>query len=142
MANIDEWWPQRAIEVLLKSGWTPGRAVEVSCWRTELAEQGFAMHEAAERVLAEFGGLLIEAEGAGVRHGRCTVEVDPTLGTFSRSWEEKVGAQDLYPLGEVDWGHAVLAIDADGAVFMLWGPGFTAVGKGRDAIIRLTEGDY
>ncbi|GAA3990437.1 hypothetical protein GCM10022247_06490 [Allokutzneria multivorans] len=140
--NVDEWWPQRAIDLLLGSGWFPGRAAEVSGWRAELAGWGFVMHEAAERVLTEFGGLLIEADGAGVRHGRCTVEVDPTLGTFSPAWVEGVDAQDLYPLGEVDSGHAALAISAHGDVFMLWGKGFTRVGQGRDAIVRLTEGDY
>jgi len=146
MSPIDEWWPQRAIDLLTEAGWSPGRAVDVAEWRTELAEKGFVMHEAAERVLTEFGGLLLEAEGAGVRSGRCALELDPVLGAGSKkSFDDfavKAGTQDLYPLGEVDWGHASLAIDPDGQVLMLWGPGFTRVGKGRDAIVRATEGDY
>ncbi|SDM55725.1 SUKH-3 domain-containing protein [Allokutzneria albata] len=146
MSSIDEWWPQRAIDLLTRAGWSPGRAVDVAGWRAELAEKGFVMHEAAEQVLTEFGGLLLEADGAGVRSGRCTVEVDPLYGASLRPWLDelgaKAGARDLYPLGEVDWGHAILAIDPDGVVFKVWGPGVTKVGKGRDALVRLTEGDY
>ena len=65
MSSSDEWWPQRAIDLLTEAGWSPGRAVDVTEWRAELAEMGFVMHEAAERVLTEFGGLVLEAEGAG-----------------------------------------------------------------------------
>ncbi|MFS8103167.1 SUKH-3 domain-containing protein [Lentzea alba] len=146
MSSIDEWWPQRAIDLLTEAGWSPGRAVDVTEWRVELEEMGFVMHEAAERVLVEFGGLLLEAEGTGVRHGRCALELDPLLGVGSRKsfddFAAKAGTRDLYPIGEVDWGHASLAIDPDGQVLMLWGPGFTRLGKGRDAIVRATEGDY
>lgn len=125
MTPIDEWWPQRAIALLTEAGWSPGRAVDITEWRAELAGKGFVMHAAAERVLTEFGGLLLEAEGAGLRSGRCALELDPALGAGpKKSFDDfavKAGTLGLYshhqptrnPRGPSLWGARTLQPHAD-----------------------------
>ncbi|WP_103503551.1 SUKH-3 domain-containing protein [Streptomyces sp. SM12] len=54
-------WSREADWMLRKSGWFPGRSVPTAEWKRVLREsdEGFEMHEAAQRFLTEFGGLEI-----------------------------------------------------------------------------------
>ncbi|MFC8520323.1 SUKH-3 domain-containing protein [Streptomyces sp. NPDC057257] len=53
---LSEWSPD-ALEVLEASGWTAGRRVDTTGWRSMFEAVGIVMHDAAERFLREFAGL-------------------------------------------------------------------------------------
>ena len=109
--------------LLVAAGWHPGRQVAdlVRQWRAALeSDGGFQLHSAAESVLLEYGGLVIDSHGPGRDLARSPLHLDPTLvlGEEDRLREyfpELVG-RDFCPLGETDHGHAFLAIDRRGAV--------------------------
>ena len=112
------------IESLLRrAGWYPGRRDQhaVAGWQAKLALDGFSMHAAAEAVLLEFGGLHVGDSGPGVECARADVRLDPTLAIGERDrlqeYFPQVHGRGLYPLGETDGGHCILAIAEDGEVF-------------------------
>jgi hypothetical protein len=114
-------------EVLRRAGWSPGRedrkVLETSL--RKLCEQGgFEPFEAALRVVREYGGLCVKASGPGVNFAKMSFEVDPTLAAGEEDrfadFERDLGVQ-LFPLGEIDGGHAFLAIADDGRTFSLMG---------------------
>ena len=109
--------------LLLAAGWHPGRRVAelVTQWRGALeSDGGFQLHAAAESVLLEYGGLVIESHGPGRDLARAPLHLDPmlALGEEDRLHEyfPELAGRDLFPLGETDHGHAFLAIDRQGAV--------------------------
>jgi hypothetical protein len=128
--------------VLLAAGWQPGRRVDTAGWRTQLEAAGFAMHDAAERFLAEFGGLTIDLSGPGLSMARQPFELDPLLclGEDDRfaEWGEVIG-RSLFPLGELDKGRFFLGIDETGEVYLIetW---LASFGPARDAIGNLILG--
>jgi hypothetical protein len=128
--------------VLLAAGWRPGRRVDTAEWRTRLEASGFAMHDAAERFLAEFGGLTFEHGGPGISQVRAPFELDPLLclGEDDRfaDWGEVIH-RTLFPLGELDEGRFFLGIDESGVVYLIadW---LASYGMARDAIENLILG--
>jgi hypothetical protein len=113
-------------EQLLKaSGWFEGRSVPnlVESWRVELETPGgFMMSSAASQALREFGGLHIQATGAGINCARSDIDLNPALAKFEEdrffSFHCLQGRQ-LFPLGEAIVGHVFTAIDEKGQVFLI-----------------------
>jgi hypothetical protein len=110
-------------QLLVAAGWYPGRQVTdlVARWRGALeSDGGFQLHPAAESVLLEYGGLVIDSHGPGRDLARAPLHLDPTLalGEEDRLHEyfPELAGRDFFPLGETDNGHVFLAIDRGGAV--------------------------
>lgn len=107
---------------LQELGWHPDRSVsdDVERWKRELAE--FAIFDVAETVLTEFGGLECKEQGPGIEAARSKFSLDPTLalgeGDRFDDFEKEIDRR-LYPLGEVDGGHAFLAIADDGRIYAM-----------------------
>jgi hypothetical protein len=110
---------------LERAGWHPGRSVGnlVSEWSRRLDRpDGFRMFPAARDALAEFGGLAGGLSGPGVKRSRSSFRLDPTLAIGEEDRFRKYAASlttGLYPLGEAGDGHAFLAIDEQGGVYLL-----------------------
>jgi SUKH-3 immunity protein of toxin-antitoxin system len=111
---------------LRSAGWQPGRRVPelVTKWRLAL-ESGsrFTLHQAAESVLIEFGGLRIERVGTGVEVSSLRVDLDPAvaLGEDDRllDYFPELHNRSVFPLGEVEGGHAFLGIDLTGVTYLV-----------------------
>ena len=106
------------------AGWREGRDCGAALleWKTTLAAEGFDMFPAAEAVLREFGGLKIISRGSGEEQARSSFEVDPLLAKGERdrfaAFEAPLGRR-LFPLGDVENGHAFLACSDDGKIYMV-----------------------
>jgi hypothetical protein len=118
-------WSRETTETMTAAGWHSGRRVDdhVTRWRQSLAaDGGFVMSDVAERILFEFGGLRVEQSGSGKECAREAFEMNPELaqGESSRfaRFESRV-AGGLFPLGEAVGGHAFLAVDALGRVYLV-----------------------
>ncbi|WP_063796166.1 SUKH-3 domain-containing protein [Streptacidiphilus griseoplanus] len=130
-------------EPLRAAGWRPGRRVSVDGWR-EALERGVLvrMHAAAERFLAEFGGLEMEIGGPGVDVGRTPFHFRPDrcAGEEDRfaEWSETLG-RDLFPIGELDEGRFFLGIDETGEIYLVetW---LATYGPVQDALEKLVLG--
>jgi hypothetical protein len=111
-----------SVEALSASGWKPGRRVAVDKWRTDLESEGFVMHKAAEDFLSEFGGLFVDVRGPGLEYARVPFELDPMLCSGEQDrfagWGRKLG-KSFFPIGELDYGHFFLAIDAEGVIYLI-----------------------
>ncbi|RKE21617.1 SUKH-3 domain-containing protein [Streptomyces sp. TLI_171] len=109
-------------EILLASGWHPGRAVEAARWTAPLAAAGLAVHEAVRGFLAEFAGVAVDFSGPGVTCAREPFEIDPLLcaGEEDRflGWSERLG-RSLFPIGELDHGRFLLGMDEQGEVYLV-----------------------
>lgn len=118
-------WSAETEDLLRKSGWFEGRDVslDVEAWHRILGvNDGFVLTESAARALREFGGLRVDAAGAGVDRARASFELTPTLawGESDRfATSEAILGESLYPLGEMEHGHAFLAITRSGRVFAI-----------------------
>ncbi|ACY96073.1 hypothetical protein Tcur_0476 [Thermomonospora curvata DSM 43183] len=139
-------WPPEVTAHMTAAGWSPERRVDVSAWEEELSRtSGFRMHTAAARFLAEFGGLKVP-EGPnepGQQVASDEFDLDPLEGEKMRPYFQRVGRAavgELYPIGSVAGGHALLAIDEAETVFMLFGDHCRRIGVGREAIANLILG--
>ena len=108
-------------------GWKPGRQVsheELARWTTSLAQtDGFELSDAARRVLSGFGGLRFQKRTReGIDFSPLSFDLNPLLATGERdriiAYEESLG-HPLYPLGEVEGGHAFIVMDDEGAVYLI-----------------------
>ncbi|MGW2581219.1 SUKH-3 domain-containing protein [Streptomyces virginiae] len=113
-------WSAEVEAVLRGAGWCPGRRVGTAGWWERLEADGFRGHPAAEAFLREFGGLTVGHGGPGITRAREAFELDPllALGEDDRfgGWGEAIGRQ-LFPLGELDHGHAFLGLDERGELY-------------------------
>lgn len=139
-------WSNRAETTLRAAGWFPGRKVDITHWHAELAiDEGFDFHNEAKRILREFGGITVEVSGPGVQKARTSFDLDPVLCSGQQRWfaglSERHGAR-LFPLGEVQGGHASLGIDEHGGVHILFDRHVFFVGRRGDALGNLIDGDY
>ncbi|MFE2581540.1 SUKH-3 domain-containing protein [Streptomyces sp. NPDC059378] len=115
-------WSQEVLEVLEASGWTAGRRVDTAGWRSRFEAVGIVMHDAAEKFLQEFGGLIVNIGGPGINCAREPFELDPELAwgeddRFSE-WSDSLGRR-LFPLGELDHGRFFLGIDEDSEIYLV-----------------------
>ena len=100
------------------------------------------MHPAAERFLAEFGGLVVDIHGLGRTAAKEPFELDPELcqgeeGRF-RDWSEFIG-RSIFPLGELDHGRFFLGIDEDSVIYLVidW---LASFGPDDAGLIALCQG--
>lgn len=70
---------QEVLEVLEPSGWTVGRPVDTTDWRSMFEAVGIVMHDAAEAFLQEFGGLTVSIGGPGASRAREPFKLNPEL---------------------------------------------------------------
>jgi hypothetical protein len=111
-------FPKLVIEELQGAGWTPGR---IAYSFVKLLSD-FRIFPAAESVLNEFGGLKIGACGTGVERATSQLVIQPDLAEGLSKHCGQVTAQGarLFPLGEIDYGHATILIDEHGNVYMFF----------------------
>jgi hypothetical protein len=106
--------------MLREAGWFPGRDVSNDLQ----LPPDFTLFPAALAVLKEFGLLHVGQGGPGVEMARTTLDLDPMLAIYENDtfsdYEKDIQAK-LYPLGEAEHGHAFLAIDERGQVYLLFG---------------------
>jgi hypothetical protein len=151
-------WTSATEATLRSAGWTPTRCehAKVQRWRAALEQPGgFVMSHAAARVLAEFGGLRAEARGPGIECARGSFDLNPLL---AEGEEDRFAAfaafveGPMFPLGELDGGHAFLGIDTTGAVFLVEGwlarlgddiyAALDATLEGRKSIVVAERGNW
>jgi len=138
-------WPPEVTAQLTAAGWRPGRSVEVRGWAEELGESsGFRMHDAAARFLSEFGGLKVSrGQSQGQEVASVAFELDPRNGEKRRRWLQSLrcaAVGELYPVGDAGGGHAIVAIDEQSTVFLLFGDECRRIGVGREAVANLVLG--
>ncbi|WP_434594663.1 SUKH-3 domain-containing protein [Streptomyces sp. A5-4] len=114
-------WSDLTDQVLRTAGWHPGRSVPTAAWESALREHdGFEVHEAARRFLAEFGGLVVPDRGAGRTMARMEFNLNPALATWDAEifevLSEEAGAY-LYPVGMIDRRNSYLGMAPDGRAF-------------------------
>ncbi|MET9129620.1 SUKH-3 domain-containing protein [Streptomyces antibioticus] len=106
--------------VLRLSGWSPGRQTDIGVWKEPLS--GFTWHPAAERFLAEFGGVSVDVSGPGVDVAREPFVIDPELAVGEeeafQELSERFGRR-FFPVGETGQGEFFLALDEDGVLYLL-----------------------
>ncbi|MGF1432185.1 SUKH-3 domain-containing protein [Kitasatospora sp. LaBMicrA B282] len=123
-------FPADVAAALKQAGWHPGR------WEIRRAEEwadqllarpaadgaAHAVFPAAIEAWAEFGGLSFDLSGAGRQQARTPFLLDPLCGLhLPRTLTDLARALDsrVAPLGEENYGQAVLAIDEAGRVYSL-----------------------
>ncbi|MFD1662331.1 SUKH-3 domain-containing protein [Streptomyces caeni] len=115
---------------LRTAGWRPGRwdIKQAEVWadtlrgHTSPAGHRHTVFPAAVEAWAEFGGLRVTAQGPGRQLAPAMLRLDPlhglhmarTLGDLGRAL-----GTDICPLGEESDSRALLAIDAEGRVYVL-----------------------
>ena len=109
---------------LRQAGWYPDRNVleQVASWKTNEILGEFDMFHTAERVLLEFGGLIIDQHGPGETCAREPFEIDPTLAAYEGDRFNELSTvvnTRLYPLGEVANGTSFWAIGDNEHVYIL-----------------------
>ncbi|MGV9409181.1 SUKH-3 domain-containing protein [Nocardia sp. NPDC003693] len=126
--------------VLRMSGWEPGRKVDTARWRQGLEDGGFQWSDAADRFLAEFGGLTVDIDGPGITVAREPFELDPMLadGEDDRfgEWADVVG-EPITPLGELDSGRYFLGISESGVLYLVadWLASYGGVPEALESLI-------
>lgn len=96
----------------------------------------------AKKIISEFYGLTVGSGGRGKHCGRVTLTFDPKAidGKLVEDLENELG-QSVYPLGEVDRGHAYFFVAKDGAIYMWFdGPPIMVAHSFDDALQRMLLG--
>ncbi|WP_436536854.1 SUKH-3 domain-containing protein [Actinoplanes sp. HUAS TT8] len=90
------------------SGWYVGRRVDTARWEAQLVADGFpALHPAAQKFLAEFGGLSFIDGGSGITRAREPFNLMPTAcdGEAGRFIEWSADqCRSIAPIGELGAG--------------------------------------
>lgn len=117
------------VEIVLRaSGWTEGRqvpetsaeAIRIVCAQPGADGSRHVLFPAAEAALAEFGGIFVRQDEAGIELRRRPFAIDPTMAAGTAATLADLGrllGVGLFPLGVEGDGDAVLAIDEQGRVF-------------------------
>ncbi len=114
---------ERTEQVLRAAGWFPERNVDIELWRDRLEADGLVtMHSAAERFLAEFGGLAVDAGAPGSSGAGESFELNPLrliseLDRFAE-WGEELG-MSFFPVGLLDRGRFLLGISETSEIFLV-----------------------
>lgn len=124
MTEARSWTPETE-KHLRKAGWYPGRHMkaEVAEWRALMPD--IFMSRAAESALLEFGGLRAEpAKASGLECAPSHFHLDPEradpVAEAELAPHRPFVSGELFPLGEIDHGHASLYIDDGGRVYMFF----------------------
>ncbi|MEU7527249.1 SUKH-3 domain-containing protein [Saccharothrix sp. NPDC042600] len=138
-------WSKRAETLLREAGWFPGREVDITRWEDLVTDEGFPLHAEARRFLREFGGLVVEVDddSEGVDRAPASFDLDPDLCSGQREWFERLGRRagaTLFPVGDVEGGHAHLGVDERGGVHMLFLDEVHFLGKRGEALGNLIDG--
>ena len=72
-------FPARTESELRAAGWFPGRQVDPRMYLQGLDLSALVLHPAAERFLAEYGGLALKPHGPGVTRAKEHFTLDPRL---------------------------------------------------------------
>lgn len=132
------------VKVLKQSGWRSAddRSGLIAQWEETLREE-FVLFPAARRVLEQFGGIEVRQTGPGEECAKSSFRVDPSLawgeGDRFQMFSQKLGTV-LYPLGDIDGGHAFLAVGDNGQVFALMDVVSLVGASITDALERLVRG--
>lgn len=147
-----ERFPDDVAAVLRAAGWAEGRrvpelsaeAIRVVCAQPSTDGSRHEPFPAAVHALAEFAGLYVVQDGAGVALRRRPFALDPTLAAASAATLADFGrvlGVPLFPLGVEGDGDALLAIDAQARVFALDYAGEWYLGESLDAaLVTLVAG--
>ncbi|MFB6633093.1 SUKH-3 domain-containing protein [Streptomyces sp. NPDC056362] len=125
---------------LRSSGWIPGRHVDIQAWREQLSE--FPWHPAAERFLAEFGGLAVDVSGPGVSVAREPFVINPELAVGEEERFEELSTmfgRRFFPVGELEDCAFFLGIDEEGVLYSLAAWAFN-LGPSDEALGNLIKG--
>ncbi len=122
-------FPPVVTETLVAAGWRPGARDDerAKSWAVRIA--GYAAPDgrhhpvvpAALEAYAEFGGLVLPAGDGGEEIAASTVDLDPFRALHTVATLAGLSAaisSPLTPLGEEGDGTGVLAVDAEGRVFV------------------------
>jgi len=139
-------FPRAVAATLIDAGWDPANPDEDRArdWglklATHLSDGGrrHAFFPAALALLAEFGGVSVEQEGAGEDVALTGFTVDPMLGLYTvdvlAAFGERIGA-GLTPIGAEAGAASFLAVDERGRVFVLDHAGEWYLGESADAAL-------
>ncbi|MFB9080258.1 SUKH-3 domain-containing protein [Flavobacterium procerum] len=111
---------EESIKMLLNSGWNENRRV---LDKVKLPK-GYHFHDAALKILNEFGNLRIGdyKKGKGKFMAKCTIQFLPILASCEEDrfieFSDALGVS-LCPLGEVNEGYFFLAVDEYGKIYVL-----------------------
>ncbi|GAA2270843.1 SUKH-3 domain-containing protein [Kitasatospora cystarginea] len=123
-------FPAEVAAALKHAGWHPGRwdIRQAEEWADQLAGHNdpagpeHSVFPAAVEAWAEFGGLFLDQTGAGRLMARTPFLIDPLCGLHQPRTLADLGralGRQVAPLGEEQYGLALLAIDEDGRVYSL-----------------------
>ncbi|MFB7668981.1 SUKH-3 domain-containing protein [Kitasatospora sp. NPDC056138] len=123
-------FPADVAAALKQAGWHPGRweIRQAEEWADQLAGHGgpdeprHTVFPAAVEAWAEFGGLFLDQSGPGRLMARTPFLIDPLCGLHQPRTLADLGralGRQVAPLGEEQYGLALLAIDEDGRVYSL-----------------------
>lgn len=146
MSGRSERFPPAVAEALHGGGWRPGqrdetRAREWSLLLSAYVSPGGQRHAIVPPALdafAEFGGVRVTATGEGEQVAPSTFHLDPRLVLHSVATLGALGTAlgtPLTPLGDEADGTGILAIDANGRVFVLDHSGDWFLGDSLDAAL-------
>lgn len=133
------------LRVLTAAGWTErrDRPDDLDLWEKKLS-LGFALFSSAADALRRFGGIQVTRRAPGAGWALRSFHLDPVLALDEEDRFEEFGellGARLYPLGELDDGHAFLAIDEAGRVYALMLDVWLLGDSIDDAIEALVTGD-
>lgn len=107
---------------LTRSGWFPGRVVDVDRWAGLLRDEGIELHAAAVVFLREFGGLVVDESGPGISRAREPFVLDPATcdgeGDRFLEWSGELGRR-IVPVGELDQGRFFLGLDETSELYLV-----------------------
>jgi hypothetical protein len=143
--EIGTRWSAETDWALRRAGWHAGRAVDTDGWERRMREdhEGFVLHDAARRFLAEFGGLRIDQAGPGRTAARSPFALDPEAALHDFEVFDDLGDQagaPLYPVGAVGRGVSYLGMTAGGAVYLGMDDAGLLAESGDEALDKLVEG--
>ncbi|MFF4401438.1 SUKH-3 domain-containing protein [Streptomyces sp. NPDC001480] len=139
--------PAETDRVLRAGGWFSGRSVPTATWENILLESdGYEIHDAARRFLAEFGCVGVPHPAPHLApHGAmpCTeFRLDPLLAMWDAEIIDDLGEQagvGLYPIGMVDRRNQYLAMADDGAVYVGMDSVSLLAPTPDEALVKLTR---
>lgn len=113
----------RVYQAFLDAGWYPEREFELTKWKQQYLDYGFAWHPILETVLRSFGGLTVHPPEVNPRvYGPSAILFDPGFVDFEISHEsllsdEMLIQKALWPIGNVG-EQGILFIDEDARIYL------------------------